>query len=191
MKRVIVFVLGIILLGALQVMAAPSGVSNKISNTRIVQATKDTTVTYGGIKIFIPAGQTLILGQDNKGNIVVRGQNVSGVKIGQGTIEAQGPIVLSVQPKTQVIMVYQGEAVRVTDGHKRTAVVSKGESVSAKHVRVVSVQQTEVASVSSEGVSMEETIPAFVAQTASSQAASEQATQDVEETVVSPSAPRY
>lgn len=190
MKRVIVFVLGITLLGALQVIAAPSSVSNNVSNTRIVQATKDTTVTYGGIKIFIPAGQTLILGQDNKGNVVVRGQNVSGVKIGQGTIEAQGPIVLSVQPKTQVIMVYRGESVRVTNG-QHTAVISKGESVSAKHVRVVSSQQAEVASVSFEGVSTEETIPAFVAQTASSQAASEQATQDVEETVLSPSAPRY
>ena len=209
MKKIAVCIIGMLCLGATFVAAQAA---NKVTNTRILQATKDTTITYAGVKIFVPAGQTVVVGQTTSGNIILRGQNLQGVQVGEGTLSARGPVLLTVQPDTQVIRVVQGNNVQVTDGNGRVAEISAGAAVSAKDIRadvgsmlpatvVTVVAQEEVVAapqqaakpvVVAEQVEEDDSfeLPAFVAATSStSQAAAEQAVQNVEDTL-SPSAPR-
>lgn len=215
MKKVIAALFVICFVGTTLAVAAPTQ-QNKITNTRIVQASKDTTLTYNGVKVFVPAGQAIILGQNSDGSIVVRGQNLNGVKIGEGTISAQGPVVLSVQPQTNVITVNRGADVEVTDGNGRTAALSQGASVSGKDIRVATVptvaalttsttnnkaeaskapaaqaatNKTTAATTSKDTEVVETELPAFVSNAIIESAATEQAAQNVEETL-SPSAPR-
>ncbi len=197
MKKIILLLTGFILFTAICVKAAPTGKLNKIHNSRVVSVAKDTTMTYAGIKIFIPAGHTLILGQADDGSIIIRGLNLNGVKVGDGTISAPGSVLLSVQPDTQVITVNRGTDVKIQDANGRTASLSAGASISAADIRtstasVTGGNPTTAASVDTnhqEAVTGD--IPAFVAESETNSAASEQATQDVVETeeVLSPSAP--
>ncbi len=209
MKRVIAVLSVFGLLGTTLAVAAPAKQANKITHTRIVQANKDTTLTYNGVKVFVPAGQSIILGQNSNGTIVVSGQNLSGVKIGEGTISAQGPVVLLVQPQTNVITVNRGRDVQVTDSNGRTAALSQGASVSAKDIRANTVPIVEAnqanskpaatkaaankaesaAQVTTNTNEVADALPNFVADSVVESAANEQAAQDVEETL-SPSAPR-
>lgn len=107
----------------------------KITKPQIVQATESTTVTYSGIPVFVPAGQTVILGSYSKGAISLRGQNLNGVKVGDGTIAASGPVILSIQPTTQVVQIEKGNNIKITDKNGRTAELSTGATVSMKDVR--------------------------------------------------------
>ncbi len=209
MKKIAVCIISMLCLGATFVAAQTA---NKVTNTRILQAAKDTTITYAGVKIFVPAGQTVVVGQTTGGNIILRGQNLQGVQVGEGTLSARGPVLLTVQPDTQVIRVVQGNNVQVKDGNGRVAEISAGAAVSAKDIRadvgsmlpatvvtvaaqeeVVAVPQQTAAKpvVVAEQVEEDDSfeLPAFVAATSTSQAAAEQAVQNVEDTL-SPSAPR-
>ena len=206
MKKIAVCIIGMLCLGATFVAAQAA---NKITNTRILQATKDTTITYVGVKIFVPAGQTVVVGQSGNGSIILRGQNLQGVQVGQGTLSARGPVLLTVQPDTQVIRVVQGNNVQVTDGNGRTAEISAGAAVSAKDIRaevgsmlpttVVTVvaeeevvtepQKTDSKPVEVEQEEREFEVPAFVAATSASETSIEQSVQNVEDTL-SPSSPR-
>ena len=210
MKKIAVCIISMLCLGATFVAAQTA---NKVTNTRILQAAKDTTITYAGVKIFVPAGQTVVVGQTTGGNIILRGQNLQGVQVGEGTLSARGPVLLTVQPDTQVIRVVQGNNVQVKDGNGRVAEISAGAAVSAKDIRadvgsmlpatvvtvaaqeeVVAVPQQTAAKpvvVAAEQVEEDDSfeLPAFVAATSTSQAAAEQAVQNVEDTL-SPSAPR-
>ena len=206
MKKIAVCIIGMLCLGATFVAAQAA---NKITNTRILQATKDTTITYVGVKIFVPAGQTVVVGQSGNGSIILRGQNLQGVQVGQGTLSARGPVLLTVQPDTQVIRVVQGNNVQVTDGNGRTAEISAGAAVSAKDIRaevgsmlpttVVTVvaeeevvtepQKTDSKPVEVEQEEGEFEVPAFVAATSASETSIEQSVQNVEDTL-SPSSPR-
>ena len=205
MKKIAVLIVGMALLGPAFAVAAPIGPTNKITNTRILQATKDTTITYAGVKVFVPAGQSVLLGQSSDGSVILRGHDLDGVKVGQGTLTAQGPVVLTVQPDSQVIRVVQGKSVLVTDGNGRTAEISSGAAVSAKDIRadvgsvspatlvtvvkeevVVKPQKATIQTDATEDATFE--VPAFVAATSTSSAATEQAVQDVE-TTLSPSTP--
>lgn len=134
MKKVILAAVICAMAGTL-FAAEPAAKSAKITNTRIVQAAQDTTLNYGGVKVFVPKGQTVILGQNAGGSVVVRGQNLKGVKVADASITAPGAAVLSVNPKDQVITVSKGNNIQVTDANGRTAEVSQGASVSAKDIR--------------------------------------------------------
>ena len=206
MKKIAVCIIGMLCLGVTFVAAQAA---NKITNTRILQATKDTTITYAGVKIFVPAGQTVVVGQTSNGSIVLRGQNLQGVRVGEGTLAARSPVLLIVQPNTQVIRVVQGNNVQVTDGNGRTAEISAGAAVSAKDIRaevgsmlpttVVTVvaeeevvtepQKTDSKPVEVEQEEREFEVPAFVAATSASETSIEQSVQNVEDTL-SPSSPR-
>lgn len=207
MKKISILLIGVMCLGTTFVMARPA---NKITNTRILQAAKDTTVIYAGVKIFIPAVQTVILGQASDGSIIMRGRNLKDVQVGAGTLSSRGPVFLAIKPENQVIRVVSGGNVLVRDGNGRTAEISAGAAVSAKDVRAdigptlppvtVTVAQEEVVVTRSQKPAakpvemdeveyMEPVLPAFVAATSSSPASTEQAVQNVEDTL-SPSTPR-
>ena len=193
MKKALLFLTTLILLGNGVLCAAPAKQGNKITNLRIVQSSKDTTVMYSGIKFFIPAGQTIILGKNVDGSVILRGNHLKNVKIDEGILSSTGFVLLTIRPQTQVITVTRGDGITVQDANGRTAFLSQGASVSTNDIRTTvfpSTSVTQSTKVESNTQDQEEA-PAFVAETQVSSAASEQATQDVYETeeVLSPSAP--
>ena len=103
MKKIVVLLISLFV-----ATVAMAQASTKVTKTRIVQATKDTTVTYAGVKIFVPQGKTIVLGQNADGSVVLRGQDISGVKINDATVSFQGTAVLSVNPQSNVITVTRG-----------------------------------------------------------------------------------
>ena len=181
MKRNIALVFGALLMVASAQAAVTVEANGKVTNYNsgsVVSATgnMDTTVTYNGVKIFIPKGVKVTVKQAANGDVTVEGSNFAGVKINNATVNATGNASFSVNPSTQVITVNQGY-ITVTDPNGKTAGVAKGASVYAQNV----LQGSE-ATVSSE-------VPAFVAATDVRSTVSEQAAQNVAETL-SPSAPR-
>lgn len=197
MHRIVVMVIAVLTLVAMFPTGAGAKEVGTIKKTRIVQANKDTTLTYGGVKVFVPAGQTIILGQAENGAIIVRGQNLQNVQIGDGTISADGLVVLAVWPDTHVVSVSRGSGVKVTDANGRTAELSQGASVYMRDIRTPAVPtvQSITPTAVTKAVSNEQTeeadaeLPSFVAEMETSSAATEQAAQNVEDTL-SASAPR-
>lgn len=177
MKKTVLLLTGFMLLATTFVAAAPA--ANTISRPRIVSTAKNTTITYQGIKIFIPAGHTLVLGQSSDGSIILRGNNLQGIKIGDQVISSTGPVLLSVQPDTQVITVNRGTADIV---NPVSAPAATAAANTTNHNTAAAEQAPTAA---------EDELPAFVAESEMSNTAAEQATQDVIETeeVLSPSAP--
>ncbi len=202
MRNIILVVMFLLVLDSTWAVSFPTKKAYKFVHTRIVQASKDTALTYKGVQVFVPAGQAIILGQTEQGSIIVRGRDLAGVKIGEGTILARGPVILFVDPQTNVIDVSRGEEVYVTDSQGRTAALSQGAFVSMKDIRIstarAAVQTSPTpakpnATVATPAVKSAKTQatawPSFIADTIIENTATEQAAQDVEETL-SPSAPR-
>lgn len=136
MKKILVMLFAFSLLGATQVIAATNTETAKVSNTRIVKADKDTNLTYGKVKFFVPAGQALVLGQVDNGSVLVRAARLEGVKIGKATIDSKLPVALYVDPATNAIIVDQGKDVQLVDNNGRTAVMSQGAAVSGEDIRL-------------------------------------------------------
>ncbi len=136
MKKILVMLFALSLLGATQVVAAANNETAKVSNTRIVKADKDTNLTYGKVKFFVPAGQALVLGQVDNGSVLVRAARLEGVKIGKATIDSKLPVALYVDPATNAVIVDQGKDVQLVDKDGRTAVMSQGAAVSGEDIRV-------------------------------------------------------
>ena len=146
--------------------------------------------------MFVPAGQTVLLGTVADGSVLLRGQNLNGVKFGDGTISSQGPVFLSTQPGSESIRVVQGEGVMITDVNGLTAEVSSGVTVSTRDIRLdvsglsvvtagtTSTQQVHAPTkVVAQKADTADDVPAFVAVTQISSAATEQAAQNVEDTL--------
>ena len=210
MKKVTVVLSAMFLLGAVQAVAA-SDTNQKITNARTVKASKDTTLTYGKLKFVVPAGQTIQLGQADNGSVVISADTLDGVKAGKSTLSAKAPVVLSVNPKTNVVVVEQGDSVQVSDAEGRTAELSQGAAVDGNDIRQTVSRswpvsfplswrvENDVPQSSANTNNQNNTAastPDFVAQEEVSSAANEQVVQDVEETelreeeTLSPSAPR-
>lgn len=198
MKK-IVAVSMLVLLGSTFVAAAPGFAGTKIANSQLIQATQDTTVNFAGSKVFVPKGQTIILGQRSNGAIVIRGRNLQGVKLDNAAISTQGNTVVSYYPSSNVAFLNRGETMTITDALGRTATVDQSGAIATNDAAVNSntveaIQEqakAEAAQAAAELGDVTE-LPAFVASTETSSAASEQASQNVEETekTLSPSAPR-
>lgn len=208
MKKVTVVLFAVFLLGANGVVAASNKVDTNITNERTVGvADKDTTLTYGKLKFLIPAGQAISLGETANGSILLRADEMQGVKVGTATLRSKGPVVLFVEPKTNAIIVDQGEKIQVVDSNGRTAELSQGAAVSGNDIRE-SVERAWLVNLplswqvqhttaqpkkpAPKTVEVQGTteIPDFVDEAALFEAiAHEQATRDVEDTL-SPSAPR-
>lgn len=197
MKKIVVAVCTFVLLGSTFAFAAPGFAGKKISNSQLIQAQKDTTVDFAGSKIFVPKGQTIIVGQRDNGAIVVRGRNLHDVKLNNATLSSNGNTVLSYYPTSNIAFLHRGESLTVTDTLGHTATVAQDGAISTTNASINSDTVAElkeqaaaeaVAAAEELGEVLEE-VPAFVASTETSSAATEQAAQDVEETL-SPSAPR-
>ncbi len=215
MKKIVTLVVGLVFAGATFVSAATQKAA-----PRVIKSTQDTTLNYAGVEIFVPAGQAVVLGQDDNGSIVVRGSDLNGVRVGDGSISSNGPATVSYVPQAGIIMVHTGNGVLVTDPNGRTAELSQGAAVTAKDIRIpagptldslrirvegraavltntlpLQKEQKKPAKQESQAPLTDEDgnwIPAFVAESEVPSAAYEQAGWDVVETeqVLSTSAPR-
>lgn len=132
-----------------------------------VESTKETAVNYDGVKITVPANTAVQIAQDKNGNITVKGNDLSNVKIGQKVVSSTGKTVFIVSTKNNAITVKEG-TLYVRDEAGKVSALKKGE-VSA------------------------DTVPAFVSEAALAEnTVAQQAVQNIaEEAVLSPSAPRY
>ncbi len=135
---------------------------------------KETWVEYNGIIITIPKGVKAAVTRDVQGNIIVSGSDLNGVKIDGETVNSNGRTALSINPSTKVITVREGNNVTVTNANGQTYSLRPGQSTA----QAVAAAKAEPAV----------NVPAFVLPSTES-AASQQAAQNVEETL-SPSAPR-
>ena len=199
MKKIAVAVCMAVFLGSTFAVAAPGFAGKKIRNSKLVQATKDTTVDFVGVKVFVPQGQTVILGQRENGSIVVRGLNLKGLKFNDATLYTDGYTVMSYYPSSNIAFLHRGNTMTITDPSGNTATVANEGAIATNNANINSntvaalreqakEESTQVAQELGEDIAL----PAFVAQTATSEAAAEQATQNVEETesTLSPSTPR-
>lgn len=199
MKKIAVAVCMAVFLGSTLAVAAPGFAGKKIRNSKLVQATKDTTVDFVGVKVFVPQGQTVILGQRENGSIVVRGLNLKGIKFNDATVSTNGYTVMSYYPSSNIAFLNRGNTMTITDPSGNTATVANEGAIATNNANINSntikelkeQAKAETAQVEAE-LGEDVALPAFVAQTATSEAAAEQATQNVEETesTLSPSTPR-
>ena len=131
------------------------------------ESDKEVVVNYNGVKITVPANTAVQIAQDKNGNITVKGNDLSNVKIGQNVVSSTGETVFVVSTKNNAITVKEG-TLYVRDEAGKVSALKKGE-VSA------------------------DTVPAFVSEAALAEnTVAQQAVQNIaEEAVLSPSAPRY
>ena len=199
MKKIIAVVGAVLMLGGTFAAAAPAAAfsGKKMMKGQLVDATKkEMTVTFAGSKIFVPAGQTVILSQRENGSLVIRGNNLNNVTVDGTALSTQGYTVLSYQPASHVVFLNKGQSLTVTDPKGVPATVAEGGAVSTTNAAINSNTVEELkaqAQVEAQQAAAELgdilELPAFVAQTTPSEEAIGQAVEDVEETV-SPSAPR-
>ena len=187
MRSIAVAVVGILVFGSLGVQAADAVKKTiKISNTRIVQASKETTLDYGGARIVVPQGQTVLLGQRSDGMLIMRGNNLSNVQVNGATLSSDGYSVLSFQPESQVFFLNRGDELTLQDPSGNQATIYQGQAVSTTDAHITSVTaptlQAQAAEQAALAAAETAEVPAFVAESETTNAASEQATQDVQET---------
>lgn len=197
MKKIVVL-FGIVCLGALAATAKAAPKKITISNTRIVQPAQKLSFNYGGVQMVVPQGQAILLGQRSDGAVVVRGHNLSGIQVGNSLVSTQGYSVFSIDPKNNVVFLNRGTELTLQDPAGTTATIYPGQAVSAENAAVTSetapalqAAAQKEAAVSAEVIGAADELPDFVAQSAMTSAAAEQAERDVIETeeVLSPSAP--
>ena len=199
MKKIVLAVCTFVLLGSTFVAAAPGVVGKKIMSQIINAKQAAQTVEVAGSKIFVPKGQTIIVGQRSNGSLVIRGNDLKEIQLNGSTISTNGYSIVSYQPTSNIVFLDRGESLTVVDPAGVPATVTEGGAVSAVNATVnteTSAELKEQAKAESaqvtEAIGEVLDVPAFVDATETSSAASEQAAQDVEETekTLSPSAPR-
>ena len=136
MNKMMMCVIGLLAFSTTLVVAAPATrTTDKLKHTRTVQAKKDTTLTYGGIKIFVPAGQTVLLGRNKEKAVVIRAEKMDGVKVENATLTSTAPAAVAVQPMQNSFTVLEGHDVQLVDANGRMAKLSEGVSVSGDDIR--------------------------------------------------------
>ena len=192
MKKVIVLFV-VCFMSSVFAMAASSQNIGKIRNSKIIQATANTSFVYAGVQFFVPKGETLLLGQREDGTIVIRGFNIDKLQIEDSSFSAQGYSVLLYQPVTNVVFLKRGESLTVTDPSGVSSSVAQHGAISTTNAAINSdtVAQMKAAAQREAALAEQEfnNTPAFVNELATTTSAREQAAQDVEETL-SPSSPR-
>ena len=135
MLKLLSAIVGLLVIGSLPLSAAPSAKVISTTQTRIVQATRDTVLTYGGVEIFVPRGQTIILGTQSNGAVVVRGHQLLGVRMAGITLVSPSAASVSLNSKLHAITINYGN-VQVTDKRGNTTTLSNGMSASIKNLNV-------------------------------------------------------
>lgn len=139
-----------------------------------VNAPIATTVNYNNVTVTVPAGTVVEISQTKNGNVIVKGKNLTNVKVGDISVASNGTTVFTVNPKTADITVNQG-TLYVKDASGQFKSVKQGESTGT---RANTAATTNTPAFVNEAVFNESTV-------------SQQAVGNViEEEVLSPSSPR-
>ena len=193
MKKIFVVIVSVLACSVMTVAATSATKVGKLKNGRIVQAVQPTTVTYAGVKIFVPKGQTVLLGQRDNGSIVIRGLNIDRVQLDDAFLSTKGYSIVSYQPSTRIAFLNHGDMMTVTDAAGETASVSGQGAISTTNTAVnsntVAELQEQAKQDAQEVVGTLDQMAVLTGDAIAVSAANEQAVQDVEETL-SPSAPR-
>lgn len=110
-----------------------------------VNAATDITVEYNGTTIVIPKNTKVILREEmvsGERTVIIRGEDISGVKIGDLSLSARGAVAFSFNPDTKKIEVQAG-AVLITDPKGEPVLVYKGDSFKQGKTKSSSSQQEE------------------------------------------------
>lgn len=95
-----------------------------------VNAQTDITVEYNGTTIVIPKNTKVTLREEmvsGQRTVTIRGEDISGIKVGDLTVSAKGSVAFSFSPATKQIEVQTG-ALLVTDKKGEPVLVYKGDS---------------------------------------------------------------
>ncbi len=195
MKKIIAVLIAVFCLGTTLAVAAPAPAKKKFIRSQILQG--QTVTRYEGVKLGIPQGQTVLVGRRDNGSIVLRGLNLRNIQIEDTYLSTEGYSIVSYQPSKEVVFLNRGNSMTVTDPLGRTSTVAQSGAISTTNASVTSdtvATMKAAAEQEAKDVVVElgdelDAIPAFVESTATTSAATEQAVQNVEDTL-SPSAPR-
>lgn len=193
MKKVVAVLFAFFFVGTNLAVAATAKSAGQIKNTKIVQASQDLELDYLGTPIFVPKGQTVILGERPNGSIVIRGLNIDGAKVGPGTFSTEGYSVVSYQPKGNLIFLNRGKWLTLRDPHGETVTINEKGAVLANNAKINSntlpelkeAAKEEAASVAAD-LQGDADADLFVNPDSPENTAAQQAIEDV----LSPSAPR-
>ncbi len=95
-----------------------------------VNSSTDITVEYNGTTIVIPKNTKVTLREEmvsGQRTVSIRGEDISGIKIGDLTLSAKGSVAFSFSPANKQIEVQSG-ALLVTDKKGEPVLVYKGDS---------------------------------------------------------------
>ncbi len=95
-----------------------------------INSSTDITVEYNGTTIVIPKNTKVTLREEmvsGQRTITIRGEDISGVKVGDLTVSAKGSVAFSFSPATKQIEVQSG-ALLVTDKKGEPVLVYTGDS---------------------------------------------------------------
>ena len=168
-----------------------------------VNGSSETEVDYNGLKMVIPQGVKATVSQDAKGNIIIKSDKLTNVKISNLTVNSDGKSAITVNPRNYTLTVNSGKEVRITNVNGKTSSMTAGQSAvmvsfgnkeeakekakeEAKPAKEESKPAKAEKATSSEAAASN--VPAFVLPSSES-TANQQTSQNVEETL-SPSAPR-
>lgn len=193
MKKVTAVLIAACCLGATFAVAAPA--KKKFVRSHILQG--QTVTRYEGVKLGIPQGQTVLVGRRDNGSLVLRGKNLRNIQIEDTYLSTDGYSIVSYQPASHVVFLNKGNSMTVTDPAGRTGTVAQNGAISTTNAAVTSDTAANLKAAAEQeakdvvvelGEELNE-IPAFVEAAATTSAATEQAAQNVEDTL-SASAPR-
>lgn len=177
MKAKLALVIGFLFLFGMahaNILVTQNGKTTQYKNgsTIKVNAPIETTVHYNNVKVTVPAGTAVEISQAKNGDIIVKGKNLSDVKVGDLSVTSNGTATFTINAKTAGITVNKG-TLFVKDAAGRFLPVKQGDSFDPQSAAVANT-------------------PAFVNEAVLNEnTVSQQAVGNItEEEVLSPSSPR-
>lgn len=134
MYKTVFCVISLFVFGA--VFATAANTTN-LKHKRVVQAEKETKLSYAGLKLVIPAGNVVSLGKAKDKTVVIQADKMDGIKVDAATLSSQQPAVISVHPQEHYFTVLQGNDVQIEDAGGHIVRLSSGASVSGDDIRTV------------------------------------------------------
>ena len=141
-------------------------------------------VYYDGVLISIPKGKRVVISQNKAGNLLIKGDNLSGVKVAGQTLRAT-------EPATYVVDLRNNSVVLGSDNKQDTATKATAQKTAKDNKKANKVVANNNAAQSTQSATQETVIEVVFPEVDQyvNEIVSEQAVQDVEEQL-SPSAPR-
>ena len=202
MSRKLFAIMGVLLActalqAAITVKQGEKVVTYKNGSVIHVEGSADTTVTYNGVEVFVPQGTSLRLAPGTNDSFIVTGQDLAGVKILGLTINAPGNTVFVVDKASRTMSVrngalyvtnQSGQKATVNTGYRVLAPVTQEEAKDSRKTNTPAKSAKTSSAAAEPGTSI--TVLEDFVSVDFADVNTQQATQNVEEEALSPSAPR-